>query len=179
MYETRAQAALALSKGERLPPSILLAMDDIADTVGKQNIDDLYLRALVTGTRKSWHQAGYLNTRATAFTTAGLPGKALKESNALERLIEKTYRRDETRQFAWLDILRANIYMGLEEYGEATERAKRAVLACQDIHSVTNTAIVKDIYGRLLNSPYKASNDVEELGDILRKSPVISIEPEE
>ena len=178
MYRSRARAVLALSKGERIPASMLLALDDVADTVGKQNIDDLYTRALVTGTRKSWHQAGYLSTRATAFNTAGLPGQALKELNTLEGLIEKTYRKDETHQFAWLDILRANIYMGLEEFGEVTERAKQALLACQDINSVTNIAIIADIYGQLLASSHKASSEVQELGDILRKSATTVIKPD-
>ncbi len=169
MYRCRAQAALASSKREQIPASLLLTLDDVADTVGQQNIDDVYTRALVTGTRKSWHQAGYLSTRAVAFNAAGLPGHALKELNALESLLEKTYRKDETRQFAWLDILMANIYMGLEEFGEAAKYARRALLTCQDINSVTNMAIITDIYGRLLKSPYRASSDVQEIGDILRK----------
>lgn len=172
MYMSRAQAALALSQGKSVPASTLLALDDIADTVGKHNIEDLYMRALITGTRKSWHQAGYLNTRATVFNTAGLPGQALKDLNALESLMEKTYRKDETRQFAWLNILRANIYIKLGEFGEATEYARRALLACQDINSITNIAIISDIYGRLLTGSHKASSDIRELGDILRKSPI-------
>ncbi len=173
VYLSRAQAALAVSKGERIPAQLLITLDDVADTVGRQNIDDLYMRALITGTRKSWHQAGFLNTRATVLNTAGLPGQALKELNSLESLIEKTYKRDETRQFAWLDILRANIYMGLEEYVPATLHAKQALLACQDINSVTNIAIITDIYGRLLRSPHKASSDVKEMGDLLRESSVV------
>ncbi len=59
--------------------------------------------------------------------------------------------------------------MNLREYGEATELATRALMACQDIHSVTNIAIVTDIYGRLLKSPYRESADVRELGEILRE----------
>ncbi len=179
VYLSRAQAALASSRGERIPTSVLIALDNVADTVGRQNIEDLYIRALLTGTRKSWHQAGYLNTRATVFNTAVLPGQALKELNALESLIEKTYRKDETRQFVWLDILRANIYIGLGELGAATDHAKRALLASQDINSVTNTAIITDIYGRLLKSSHKASSDVQELGEILKKSPITLTEPEE
>ena len=101
----------------------------------------------------------------------------MKELNALESLIEKTYRKDETRQFAWLDILRANIYIGLEEFGEATKYAVRALLACQDISSITNIAIITDIYGRLLTSSYQASSDVQELGEILRKSSTTVIKP--
>ena len=170
MYRCRAQAALALSEQKRVPASLLLQLDEIAHTVGQQNVEDVYVRALITGTRKSWHQAGYLNTRATVFTTAGFPGQALRELNSLEMLIEKTYRKDETRQFAWLDILRANIYMGLKEFGEATHYARQALLACQDIDSITNMAIIADLYGRLLMSPHRESREVQELGEILGKS---------
>lgn len=170
MYKCRAQAALAVSEQKHVSSSLLLLLDDVADTVGQQPIEDVYLRALITGTRKSWHQAGYLNTRATVFTTARLPGQALRELNALETLVEKTYRKDETRQFAWLDILRANIYLGLEEFGEATYSARQALFACQDIGSITNIAIITDIYGRLLMSPHRESKDVQELGEILDKT---------
>jgi hypothetical protein len=69
------------------------------------------------------------------------------------------------------DILKANVYMGLKEYGEVTKYARRALLACQDINSVTNTAIITDIYGRLLKTRYRTSSDVKELGEILRISP--------
>lgn len=167
VYLSRAQAALATSRGEQVPVSTLVALDDIADTVGRQHIDDIYTRALVTGTRKSWHKAGYLNTRATVFNTAGQPGHALKELNALESLVEKSYRRDETRQFVWLDLLKSNVYMGLGELGPATEHARKALLACQDINSVTNLSIITDIYERLQRSSHKGSSDVKELGDLL------------
>jgi len=173
IYLSRAQSALALSRKERVPASVLIGMDDIADTVDKQNIDDLYTRVLIRGQRKSWHKAGYLIARTSAFNIAGLPGQALEELNAFEEQ-EKSFGKDETRQFAWLDILKANIYIGLEEYSSATEYARKALLACQDINSVTNIAIITDIYGRLLKSPYRASGDVRELGDMLRKTSITS-----
>lgn len=178
-YRSRAQAALAVSKGECVPPSVLLAPDDVADWVGRQGVDDLYTRTLVTGTRSGLHEQAYLSNRASIFTTAKLPGQALKELNASERLTEKTYRRDETRQFTWLDILKANVYMELGEFGTAVEYAKRAVVACQDISSITNTAIITDMYGRLLRSPHKESRNVQELGALLRKSPAIVMKPED
>lgn len=178
-YKSRAQAALAISKGKHPPASILLAPDDASDMVGRQGIDDLYTRTLVTGTRSGLHEQAYLSNRASIFTVANLPGQALKELNASERLTEKTYRRDETRQFTWLDILKANIYMKLGEFGTAADYAKRAVLACQDISSITNIAIITDIYGRLLQSSHKMSQDVRELGDMLRRSPAVVINPQE
>ncbi|MBV9688325.1 MAG: hypothetical protein JO202_01305, partial [Ktedonobacteraceae bacterium] len=167
---SRAQAALAVSKGRSVPASVLLALDDVADTVDRQSIDDLYTRMLVIGRRSNWHQGEYLTTRATAFMTAGLPGQALREFNAFESLAEKTYGRDETRQFVWLDILKANAFMGLGEFRTATRYTRRALLACQDINSVTNMAIITDIYGRLLTSSHKASGEVQELGEMLKES---------
>lgn len=178
IFLSRVQATLALSRGGRVPVSVLIAIDDVADTIDKQLIDDPYTRVLVRGQRKNWHKASYLLARASAFTVAGVSGQALREMNAFEAQ-QKLYGRDETRQFAWLDILKANIYMGLEEFGAATQHAKRALLACQDINSVTNTAIITDIYGRLAISRYKASEEVQELGEILRESPVSFLESEE
>jgi tetratricopeptide (TPR) repeat protein len=169
-YKSRAWAALTASKGEDVPASVLLTPDDAADLVGYQDVDDLYTRTLVTGTRSGLHMQAYLSNRASIFTAAKLPGQALQELNAAERLTEKTYRRDETRQFAWLDILKANIYIELGEFAAATDYARRALLACQDISSITNIAIITDIYGRLRQSNYKSSGDVRELGDILRNS---------
>ncbi|QBD80464.1 hypothetical protein EPA93_32625 [Ktedonosporobacter rubrisoli] len=170
-YKSRAQAALAVSRRERIPASVLFTPDDAADLVGRQDVDDLYTRTMITGTRSGLHEQAYLSNRSTIFVTAKLPGQALQELNASERLTEKTYRRDETRQFTWLDILKATIYMELEEFETAADYARRALVACQDISSITNTAIITDIYGRLLQSPRKASRDVQELGDLLRKSP--------
>jgi tetratricopeptide (TPR) repeat protein len=179
MYLSRAQLALATSKGERVPTSVLLAIDDVADTVDKQPIDDPYTRVLVRGQRVSWHKASYLISRASTFSIAGLPGRAMNELNAYEKLKEQMYNRDETRRSAWFDILRANVYMGLEEFGTATTCIKQALLTCQDINSLTNVAIITDIYGRLLKSRHKASRGVQELGDILREFPVDFLEPEE
>jgi hypothetical protein len=50
----------------------------------------------------------------------------------------------------------------------------------EDIVLTSHTAThqITDIYGRLLASPHKASQQVQELGDILRKSPAIVIQPE-
>ena len=173
----RTQALLAVSKGERLPASLLVALDEVEDTVSKQHIDDPNLRVLIKGSRGAWQKASYLNIRTTIFTIAGYPGQALRELKAGEQLREGRYNRDETRRFTWEDIQKAHVYMGMGEFGEATRHAKRALLACQDINSITNIAIVTDIYGRLLKSSYKGSGDVQELGNILRESPLTFIQP--
>ena len=177
-YKSRAQAALAVSKKRRVPASVLMMPDDAAELIGQQEIDDLYTRTLVTGTRSGFHEQAYLSNRSSIFAAANLPMQALQEINASEHLTEKIYRRDETRQFTWLDILKANIYMQFEEFGTATDYARRAALACQDINSVTNITIINDIYGRLLQSSYKTSKAVHELGDILEKSRTSITKPE-
>ncbi len=176
IYLSRARALLAVSRGERIPPSVLVALDNAADTVDRQPVDDPYTRVLVRGTPTGWHKASYLSKRATVLNIAGLPGQALKELKAIDQLTESTYSRDETRHFVWRDVQLATVYMGLEDFGTAAEKAKQALLACQDIRSITNTAIITDIYGRLLTSRHKASSDVQELGDILRESPVSFLE---
>jgi tetratricopeptide (TPR) repeat protein len=171
----RARSMLAISSGERVPASLLIAIDDIADTAGKEIINDPYTRVLLKGGLESWRKVSYLFSRAINFNAAGLAGKALHGLNAAEALTERVYRQDETRGLAWQNIVKANAYMGLEEYGEAAKYARRALLACQDINSITNTAIITDIYGRLLKTGYRASSDVKELGDILRISPAFPL----
>ncbi len=176
-YKARAQAALATSRGEKVPAAVLLAPDDVADLVGRQSIDDLYTRTLVTGTRSGLHTQAYLSNRASIFAAARLSGQALKEISVSERLTEKTYRRDETRQFTWLDILKATIYIELEEFDAAAACARQALVACQDISSITNTAIITDIYGRLLRSSHKEAKIVRELGQMLERTPVVAEQP--
>jgi tetratricopeptide (TPR) repeat protein len=171
----RAQMLLAVIKKEQVPLSVFASLDSIEQTVNQQNIEDPHTRVLVTGTRTGWKQAGYLDNRATVFLIAGYSGKALQELSALEGLTEQTYKQDATRQFTWLDILKANAYMGLENFDMATQHAKKALLSCQDICSVTNMAIIADLHGRLLESRYKTSSDVLELGDILREAPITSL----
>lgn len=170
----RAQALQASTRRERIPNEIFVTIDNIAETVDKQHIEDRYTRVLMKGDRVSWNQASYMCTRATVLNAAGFPGSALRELSILEKLTEKTYSRDETRRFAWLDILKANMYFGMGEFGPAADVTRQALLTCQDIRAKTNIAIVTDIYGRLLKTSHKASKNVEEIGELLRLN-----EPEE
>jgi hypothetical protein len=172
----RAKAVLATSRKMQVSSSILTSIDTIEETVGKQHIADPYSRLLLKGDRGEWHEEAYRSIRAAVFDVAGLPGSALKEINALDQLTEKTHKRDETRRFVWRDIQRATVLLKLEEFGEATKYAMSALLASQDINSITNIAIVTDIYGRLLTTRYKDSRDVEELGNLLRTSPIILLD---
>jgi hypothetical protein len=76
---------------------------------------------------------------------------------------------DETRSFAWIDLLEAESRLLLGDHYQATNFAKRALKVFQDLHIVSNIAIITDIYGRLLATPHGKSADVVELGERLRK----------
>jgi hypothetical protein len=144
-------------------------VEQVADVVGKETIDDLYTRALVTGATSGLHLGGYLLHRANIFNTFGMPGKAITELNNLKKWEAKNYGRDGTRMQVWTDIVRSEALMGLGEYAEATEKAKGALIVCHAINSGQNVATLIDIHGRLARSSYKASEDVKELGDMLKE----------
>ncbi len=173
---SRAQALLNSSKQESTIAPALTMLEEVEDMIDRQHIDDQYTRVLVTGTRGGFLQGSYHDTRAAAFVSARLPGKALQELKAIEELPGKKLGQDVTRYYAWLDVLSANAFIGLEEYGEATKRAKRALITSSDINSVTNVANIVDIHGHLLKSPYKGNASVQELGDMLKELPVSSTE---
>ena len=169
VFWSRARIVLNTEIGKEVGTTPLIAVDNVADLVGRQNIEDPHTRVLVTGTRTGFHMGGYLDNRAAIFNAAGLPALAMKELNALEGIMDVAYKRDYTRQHAYLDILRAKTLIGLQDYSESAKSAKRALLASKDINSVTNNAIIRDIYGQLLTSSYKKSVDVRELGDLLQE----------
>jgi hypothetical protein len=93
----------------------------------------------------------------------------LLELNSLDALQQGTVGKDLTRYHSWLDIVRANTFMGLGEYKEAINRAEAALISSRDINSTTNITNIVDIYGRLLDSPCDTS-DVQELEDMIRET---------
>ena len=99
----------------------------------------------------------------------GRTGTALQELTTMEGLQQRNIGKHLTRNQAWLDIIAADVYIGLEQYQEATKRATRALTVCQDVSSTINIAIIVDLHGRLLQSPYKDKSDVRELGNMLRE----------
>jgi hypothetical protein len=179
VHLSRALAILKVSDGEKALAFSITLLDSAADVIDRQRIDDPYTLSLVTGTRRNFTKGGYHSTRAAGLSIAGMQGAALQELNTLETLQQGALRQDLTRHYAWLDLIAANIFMGLEEFEEATKRARRALIASQDINSVTNLTNVVDIHGRLLNSPYRAEQDVKELGDMVRETLTIRIKQEE
>jgi hypothetical protein len=166
---SRAFGVLKQGRYDPVITSALTLVEQVADTVDRQNIDDLYTRAMLTAELSGLHLGGYLLHRANIFNTLGLPGKALIELNRLEQLAERTYGKNETRSQAWRDIIKAEAFMGLEEYQEATDLARDALIACHHIHSVQNIATIIDIHSRLAISSYGTSPDVKELGNMLKE----------
>lgn len=151
--------------------NILTLADQAGELVGRDTIDDLYTRLIVTGTLSGLHLGGYHLVRAGIFNAAGLAGKAISELNELQRLhqlTKKTYKQDETRNQAWSNIVLAEARMGLGEYTQATALARQALVVCHTINSVQNVANIRRLYEGLSASSYGSSIDVKELGDMLR-----------
>jgi hypothetical protein len=147
----------------------LALVDQAAEMIGRDPIDDPYTRLTVTGTLSGLHLGGYALVKAGILNMAGLPNKAIIELSQLERLTEQTYRQDETRYQAWSDIAMAETLLRLEEYQEATNKAKDALVACYHINSLQNVTMITDIYSRVARSPYGTSTGAKELGDMLYK----------
>jgi tetratricopeptide (TPR) repeat protein len=167
LHLSRALGTLtATYQGSQITQVLLLA-DEVETTVASEPIDDIYIRTLVTGTASGLHKGSYLLGRATTFNAVGLPGKALKELNDAKDLMAKTYGRDETRKYVWSDIVTAETFMGLGEFGEASIIAEKAFIVCQDLNLLTNIMILTDIYNRLVAID-KAIPGLKEFGDLPR-----------
>jgi hypothetical protein len=179
VHLSRAYAIRNLSTGQRVPALAIMLLDGAEEKADRQSIDDPYTRELVTGSRIGFIKESYHNDRAAAFNSAKMSGAALKEIKIMEALREGTIGKDLTREQIWLDIVAANTFMGLEQFEEATKRARRVLVASHDINSVTNFAKVVDIHGRLLKSPYKHDPDVKELGDMIHEAITNRIEQDE
>jgi len=108
--------------------------------------------------------------RAITFNAVGRSGKALEEFDALERLGEGRRRgKDQTRHYAWLEIVQAQAYLGTKEYYVATDKATKAFLVLRDIDSVDNIAIIQVMYNDLVKGPYQGHEEVKELGNMLTR----------
>src|SRR5947199_4864936 len=167
---SRAYAIHALNMDEKVPTLAMTLLDEAEEKAGQQSIDDPYERHLVTGSLTGFVKGEYYNGKARNLTIAGRPAAALKELATLESLRQGAIGKHLTRNQIWLDIVAADVFMGLEQFEEATKRAKNALLAARDINSVAKFACIVDIHGRLLQSTYKAEPDVEELGDIIHET---------
>lgn len=142
-------------------------LDDAYQLVGKENIDDLYIRTLLTGTYTGFHEGRYYTDRACALNAAGFPGQALKSLNALKTLEQNTYGKDEMPRFAWVEIITAQSYLAMKNYEEAVHHTKQALTICKDTSSISNIRIITDIHYKIQGSPYGKTEDAQELGTML------------
>jgi hypothetical protein len=164
---SRAQLALKHVLSERDKENALLLVDQAADRIGCDPIDDSYIRLLMTGTLSGLHEGGYRLIKAGILNIAGLSEKAIIELSRLKSLTEQTYGQDETRYHAWSDIAMAEALLELEEYQEATLKIKGALIACYHINSIQNVTMIADIYSRVIAGSYGTSTEARELGDML------------
>jgi hypothetical protein len=131
---------------------------------------DPYTNILLDARVKGLDEEEYLLGRAITFNAVGRSGKALEEFDALERLGEGRRRgKDQTRHYAWLEIVQAQAYLGTKEYYVATDKATKAFLVLRDIDSVDNIAIIQVMYNDLVKGPYQGHEEVKELGNMLTR----------
>src|SRR5262249_2404674 len=130
-------------------------------------ITDPYIRKLVTGTYSGFHEGTLLTGGALLLNASGDPREALANIEDFKKLNKNTYGKDERGQFAWIDIITAESYLSMRNYDHAIKLAKQALEICMNIGHLSNIAIIADMYGRLLNSPYRNAVGVKELGVML------------
>ncbi len=166
---SRVQAVL---RGSATDITIALRTMDLAGNLVdcEERSADPYTNILLDARVKGLDEEEYLLGRAITFNAVGRSGKALEEFDALERLGEGRRRgKDQTRHYAWLEIVQAQAYLGTKEYYVATDKATKAFLVLRDIDSLDNIAIIQVIYNDLVKSPYQGHEEVKELGNMLTR----------
>jgi hypothetical protein len=170
VHLSRAYSIRCLSTGEKVPAFVITLLDEAEEKADRESIDDPYERCLVTGSLIGFVKGEYHNHRAIGLTTAGMPEAALKQLATLEGLHRGSVGKHFTRSHVWLDVVAAEVHIELKNFEVATDKAKRALSASQDINSVGNFANIVDIHGRLLQSTYKDETDLKELGNMIRET---------
>ena len=75
----------------------LMLVDQAANRVNCDSLDDAYTRLLVTGTLSGLHWGAYHLNKAEIFIAMGMFPQALHEIEQIKQLTERTYGRNETR----------------------------------------------------------------------------------
>jgi len=147
----------------------LKTMDQAEKLVGSSSKRaDAYTTIVLDYMANGLDEEGYLLGRAVTFNSLGYHSHALETLDAVDRLDRKKRRsKDQTRHYAWLDVVQARTYLGLKEYYIATDRIINAFLVYEDLDSLTNMAFVHDVYDLLCASPYRENVEVKMLGQML------------
>lgn len=162
----------ALLSGSAFESSIALRTIEAAGKLVdvEERSHDPYTSILLDARVKGLDEEEYLLGRAITFNTVGRPGKALEAFDEIERLDERKRReKDQTRHYAWLEIVQAQAYLGTKEYYLATDKAINAFLVLRDLDSLDNIAFIQVMYHDLLKSPYRGHEEVKELGTLLAR----------
>jgi tetratricopeptide (TPR) repeat protein len=166
IQQARAVAALAQQNPVALTANALVLLDQAAEKVESNHIDDLYTRMLLTGS-DFLSKGGYRQHRANVLNTLGLYGRALSELQQLQKRI--VVNETNPRNQVWLHLVESKAFFGLEEYTEATKKLKEALVICCSIQSTQNLVSIVNKCTQLLKSPYGSSSDVGEIIDMLHE----------
>ena len=170
MYLSRAYALRSQVTGEDVTETVLTLLDHAAENVDLQKIHDPYERELITGTDQMGLIPETFHTwRANILTILGRSGTALEAIEHRNKLKEGITPKHFTRNQVGLNIVEADVYMGLGQFSKATQQVKTVIMDAQSINSMFSLDWITDIHGRLLKSPYKDHPNVKELGDMIHE----------
>ncbi len=164
----RAQAFFAVRGGKVVDATS--AMEAMSQSkaapgfIGRGSRQEPYLQWLLDG--KVVSDGGYLLNKAITYN---LLGRSAQAEQILDDELEQAIPRSQTRQTAWMQIVRAEVALKQKDFLTATSLATSACLACRDIHSVENLAIINDIHNHLqeVKSARVDQQSVYELGVML------------
>jgi hypothetical protein len=103
--------------------------------------------------------------KSTALIAVGQMENAMKELKLVKGGFQNV------RKQAYNDILQAQAHINVGNYAEATSLAEIALLAVQEIDSISYVERVEKIYQQLQDGPYKNSPDVGHLDYLLHYKP--------
>ncbi len=166
----RAHALFAVRQGNVVyPTSVTEALSQskaAEEFIGRGSRQEPYLQWLLSG--KVVSDGGYFLNKAITYHLLGRPEQA---EQILTDEFEQAIPRTQTRQTAWMQIVRAQVALKQRDFLTATSMATSACRACRDIHSVGNLALINDIHTHLqeVKSASVDQQSVYELGVMLTK----------
>jgi tetratricopeptide (TPR) repeat protein len=160
----QARALAALAHNDHAKTNALVLLDQAAERMDSSSVESHYIRMLLTGS-DFLSRAGYRQHRANVLNALGLYGRALAELQQIQKgvVVSETNPRNQV----WVHLVESKAFIGLEEYAEATEKLKEALITCSSIQSAQNMVSIANKCSQLLRSPYGSSSDVRELADML------------
>jgi len=167
---SRAQVFFAVRQGKVVHANfVTLATNHIKTAqgfIGRGSREDPYIQWLLSGELMS--DGDYLLNKAITYNLIGWSEQA---EEILDDELEQAIPRNQTRQNAWMQIVRAQVGLKQRDFFTATSMATSAFLACRDIHSVENLAIINDLHTQLVkvNSSDVNKQGVYDLGEMLTK----------